>query len=174
TSVVGIKKLKPPSRLVQSGVPQESILGPTLYAVYIHLVLVTIFNTLKADDTQLLYLKANNGEDDNVEVSVNDMRPRDLKKKREAERLQRYRERDSVEDYGMAQRQDEMQKKTENISSDDSDIRNIGKLLETCEKLAMVPFELISVMLPKLDVRKLSTDQKYLYEICEGVESQFH
>ncbi|KAF2889443.1 hypothetical protein ILUMI_16730 [Ignelater luminosus] len=102
--------------------------------------------------------------------------------------------RDSVEDYGMEKRQDEMQKEMENISSDDSDIicsdppwKAISnpKIQIEDDLSEMVPSTLAnlhtrSIKLPTLaealtlsnvDVRKLSTDQTYLYEMCEGVES---
>lgn len=46
---------------------------------------------------------------------------------------------------------------------------NIGKLLETCENLPLVDFEKIEVNLPVVDLKTLSTDQKYLYEICQGI-----
>lgn len=46
---------------------------------------------------------------------------------------------------------------------------HIGKLLESCEKLPVVKFEKIEVKLPTIDLYDLSTDQNYLYELCNGI-----
>lgn len=43
---------------------------------------------------------------------------------------------------------------------------DIGKLLESCEKLTIKNFEKIETFLPDIDQQDLSTDQKYLYEMC--------
>ena len=42
-------------------------------------------------------------------------------------------------------------------------------MLENCEKLSVVSFEPIEVELPNIDPKKLSTDQKYLFDICNGI-----
>lgn len=47
----------------------------------------------------------------------------------------------------------------------------IGKLLDLSEQLPIVKFRKIAVDLPTLDVDKLSTDQKYLYQICQAISS---
>ena len=46
---------------------------------------------------------------------------------------------------------------------------NIGKSLKTCQKLPVVNFGKINVTLPQVDVDVLSTDKKYLYEMCQGI-----
>ena len=43
----------------------------------------------------------------------------------------------------------------------------IGKMMESCEKLNS--FETIDVDLPLIDSDELSTDQKYLFDICNGI-----
>lgn len=45
----------------------------------------------------------------------------------------------------------------------------IGKKLENCEKQPVVKFKKIDVNFPDIDLTKLSTDQKYLYEICIAI-----
>ena len=42
-------------------------------------------------------------------------------------------------------------------------------MLENCEKLSVVSFEPIEVELPNIDPKELSTDQKYLFDICNGI-----
>ena len=42
-------------------------------------------------------------------------------------------------------------------------------MLESCEKLSFVSFEPIKVELPNIDPKELSTDQKYLFDICYGI-----
>ncbi|KAK5649767.1 hypothetical protein RI129_000796 [Pyrocoelia pectoralis] len=46
----------------------------------------------------------------------------------------------------------------------------IGKQLEKCHILEIVQFQPIPCKLPVVDVTELSTDQKYLYEICCSIE----
>ncbi|CAG9818134.1 unnamed protein product [Phaedon cochleariae] len=45
----------------------------------------------------------------------------------------------------------------------------IGKQLQTCEELPIVPFEKINVVIPEVDPEILSTDQKYLFEISVAI-----
>lgn len=45
----------------------------------------------------------------------------------------------------------------------------IGKKLENCEKNPVVDFKKIDVNFPDIDFTELSTDQKYLYEICIAI-----
>lgn len=45
----------------------------------------------------------------------------------------------------------------------------IGKLLQHCEDLPVVEFEKIETVLPEIDANILSTDQKYLLQICVAV-----
>ena len=45
----------------------------------------------------------------------------------------------------------------------------IRKMLENCEKLSVVSFEPIDVELPNIDPKELSTVQKYLFDICNGI-----
>ena len=45
----------------------------------------------------------------------------------------------------------------------------IGKMLENCEKLSVISFEPIELELPNIDPEELSTDQKYLFDICNGI-----
>lgn len=47
----------------------------------------------------------------------------------------------------------------------------LGKQIQQCEKLPLVKYETIDCKLPNLDFVNLSTDQKYLYEICVAVSS---
>lgn len=47
----------------------------------------------------------------------------------------------------------------------------IGKLLETCEKMPVVRFQPIEAEMPDVDVAILSTDQKYLYQACNAISS---
>ena len=44
-----------------------------------------------------------------------------------------------------------------------------GKILENCKKLLVVSFEPIEVELQNIDPKELSTDQKYLFDICNGI-----
>ena len=44
-----------------------------------------------------------------------------------------------------------------------------GKALVNCEKLPVVTFEKIDVTLPKVKLKDLRTDQKYLWEMCEAI-----
>ena len=45
----------------------------------------------------------------------------------------------------------------------------IGKMLENCEKQSIVSFEPVEVELPNIDPKELSTDQKYLFDLCNGI-----
>ena len=45
----------------------------------------------------------------------------------------------------------------------------IGKWLKNGEKLSVVSFEPIEVELPNIDPKEKSTDQKYLFDICNGI-----
>lgn len=47
----------------------------------------------------------------------------------------------------------------------------IGKQLSNCDKMSVVPFQIIKpdVELPSIDVCDLSTDQKYLYEMVQAI-----
>jgi len=45
----------------------------------------------------------------------------------------------------------------------------IGKALSTCQEMSVVHFNKIDVDLPTVDLRSLSTDQKYLWEITSAV-----
>lgn len=45
----------------------------------------------------------------------------------------------------------------------------IGKALEYCERSPIVAFKKIPTTLPKLDLKELSTDQRYLYEMVEAI-----
>ncbi|CAH1116385.1 unnamed protein product [Phaedon cochleariae] len=47
----------------------------------------------------------------------------------------------------------------------------IGKLLVKCEQMPIVKFEIIEVELCPIDSKELSTDQKYLYEMCLAINS---
>lgn len=47
----------------------------------------------------------------------------------------------------------------------------IGSLLNECEKVPIVSFEPIETTLPTLDFKDLSTDQQYLYRICEAIKN---
>lgn len=47
----------------------------------------------------------------------------------------------------------------------------IGKLLDRCEQMAVVDFEKIHAEFPVVNIDELSTDQKYLYEMCIGIKS---
>lgn len=47
----------------------------------------------------------------------------------------------------------------------------IGKKLEGCESLTIVRFQPIEVELPNVDYNVLSSDQKYLHEICLAISS---
>lgn len=47
----------------------------------------------------------------------------------------------------------------------------IGKLLELCEKLPVVNFKKIETELPNVNLAELSTDQKYLYLICQAIST---
>ena len=42
-------------------------------------------------------------------------------------------------------------------------------MLENCEKPSVVSFDPIEVELPNIDPKGLSTDQKYLFDICNGI-----
>ncbi|KAK4879054.1 hypothetical protein RN001_007200 [Aquatica leii] len=42
-------------------------------------------------------------------------------------------------------------------------------MLENCAKLSVVAFEPIEAELPIINPNKLSTDQKYLFNICKGI-----
>jgi hypothetical protein len=46
----------------------------------------------------------------------------------------------------------------------------IGSLLHDCEKAAVVDFEAIETDLPQIDASELSTDQQYLYQICNAIK----
>lgn len=46
---------------------------------------------------------------------------------------------------------------------------SIGKLLNNCLKKEVIDFEPIPAELPNIDKESLSTDQKYLYEICIAI-----
>ena len=45
----------------------------------------------------------------------------------------------------------------------------IGRALATCEKLPIKQFRSISCNLSHLNPQELSTDQRYVYEICDAV-----
>ncbi|ESN96201.1 hypothetical protein HELRODRAFT_163242 [Helobdella robusta] len=45
----------------------------------------------------------------------------------------------------------------------------IGKMLENCEKLSIAAFEPIETELPSIHQNDLSTDQTYLFDICNGI-----
>lgn len=45
----------------------------------------------------------------------------------------------------------------------------IGQSLLSCERLKVVGFRAIPVELPAVDLKDLSSDQKYLYEICSAI-----
>lgn len=45
----------------------------------------------------------------------------------------------------------------------------IGKALQQCEKLPVVKFNRINSTLPDIPSRDLSTDQKYMYDICQAI-----
>lgn len=47
----------------------------------------------------------------------------------------------------------------------------IGKMLKTCETREITQFETITVYLPDLPTKNLSTDQQYLYDICVAVST---
>lgn len=47
----------------------------------------------------------------------------------------------------------------------------LGKMLKDCENLTVTNFEPIICNLPEIDPKILSKDQKYLYEICQAVNS---
>ncbi|CAG9826869.1 unnamed protein product [Diabrotica balteata] len=49
----------------------------------------------------------------------------------------------------------------------------IGKLLEKCEHLPIVDFEIIESDLPELTIpsKELSSDQSYLYDICQAISN---
>ncbi|XP_055922808.1 uncharacterized protein LOC129953593 [Eupeodes corollae] len=47
----------------------------------------------------------------------------------------------------------------------------LGKALESCDSLPIQGFEKIMVELPPITIEHLSTDQKYLYEMCEAVSN---
>lgn len=47
----------------------------------------------------------------------------------------------------------------------------IGKQLQSCEKLAIVSFKKINVIVPEVDPNILSTDQKYLLEISVAISN---
>lgn len=47
----------------------------------------------------------------------------------------------------------------------------IGKLIETCERLPVVRYEKIEVDLPEVNLKELSTDQNYLYQICTAIST---
>ena len=47
----------------------------------------------------------------------------------------------------------------------------IGKQMSTCENLPVVAFAPIDVKLPNMTDVRLSTDQQYLYEMCNAVAS---
>ncbi|CAH1100857.1 unnamed protein product [Psylliodes chrysocephalus] len=49
----------------------------------------------------------------------------------------------------------------------------IGKQLEKCETLQPLNFKRIEVILPEINVDELSTDQKYLYEICCAISKGY-
>lgn len=51
---------------------------------------------------------------------------------------------------------------------------SIGKLLSNCEKLPIVEFSKIACELPDIDANfELSTDQKYLHEICLAIKNGY-
>lgn len=45
----------------------------------------------------------------------------------------------------------------------------IGSLLTSCEKMPAVKFKVIKTTLPNVDEDELSTDQQYLYKICQAI-----
>ena len=45
----------------------------------------------------------------------------------------------------------------------------IGKALVNCQTLPVVAFEKIDVTLPTVILKDLSTDQQYLWEMCEAI-----
>ena len=47
----------------------------------------------------------------------------------------------------------------------------IGKALSTCQLMPVVAFEKIVADLPSVDLKNLSTDQKYMWEITNAVSS---
>lgn len=47
----------------------------------------------------------------------------------------------------------------------------IGKSLANCENLPVVRFVLISSEFPEIDTKDLSTDQRYLWDICQAVKN---
>ena len=47
----------------------------------------------------------------------------------------------------------------------------IGKALSTCQLMPVVAFEGIVADLPSVDLKNLSTDQKYMWEITNAVSS---
>ena len=49
--------------------------------------------------------------------------------------------------------------------------RIIGKQIEVCEKLRVVMFEKIESEMLDVDYAELSTDQKYLHDICNAFRS---
>ena len=49
----------------------------------------------------------------------------------------------------------------------------IGKAMSTCEKLSIIVFTPLKSELPPMIAADLSTDQKYLYDICDAVSKGF-
>ena len=47
----------------------------------------------------------------------------------------------------------------------------IGKILQSCEQTEPVPFQKINCILPEIESKELSTDQKYLYDMCLAISS---
>lgn len=45
----------------------------------------------------------------------------------------------------------------------------IGSLLPACEKMTVVKFKAIKTNLPNVDENDLSTDQQYLFKICQAI-----
>lgn len=48
---------------------------------------------------------------------------------------------------------------------------NIGKQLLSCQNLEVVNFDAFESDIPEVDLKELSTDQKYLYEISKAVST---
>lgn len=49
----------------------------------------------------------------------------------------------------------------------------IGKQLEICETMPVSNFETIQISLPEINIKYLSTDQKYLYELCDAISKGY-
>ncbi|KAK4879822.1 hypothetical protein RN001_007968, partial [Aquatica leii] len=50
-------------------------------------------------------------------------------------------------------------------------VGQIGKSLETCQNLEVVAFKPIACYLPDIVISELSTDQKYLHQMCSAISS---